>query len=99
MNPHVALPLTLACSIAGAALAANGLAAASPWMLAAALIADESTTSVELAHEVGLRVSASDFASFVRVLPRLAADRDIRLLDVRPTDESLESVFAYLVER
>ena len=67
--------------------------------LAAALIADASTTAVELASDIGLRVSASDFAAFVQALPRLAAGRDIRLLDVRPTDESLESVFAYLVER
>ncbi|MCW2921149.1 MAG: transporter [Thermoleophilia bacterium] len=68
--------------------------------LASALIADVSTTAVELAPDIGgLQVSAADFAAFVQALPRLAAARDIRLLDVRPTDESLESVFAYLVER
>ena len=31
--------------------------------------------------------------------PRLARDADIRLLEIRPTDESLESVFSYLVDR
>ena len=34
-----------------------------------------------------------------RELPRLARDADIRLLEIRPTDESLESVFSYLVDR
>ena len=32
-----------------------------------------------------------------KVLPLLARDHGIRLLEVSPTDESLESVFAYLV--
>jgi ABC-2 type transport system ATP-binding protein len=33
------------------------------------------------------------------VLPRLARDRGIRLYEVTPADESLESVFSYLVAR
>ncbi|MGE3600583.1 MAG: ABC transporter ATP-binding protein, partial [Dehalococcoidia bacterium] len=32
-------------------------------------------------------------------IPRVARDNDIRLLEVVPEDESLESVFAYLVGR
>jgi ABC-2 type transport system ATP-binding protein len=79
--------------------------------LASALIADPSTTSVELISgsvEFGVRtagdasavhIQAVDFHEFVRVLPRLASDRGIRLHEVRPADESLESVFAYLVAR
>ena len=31
------------------------------------------------------------------MLPRLAREHGVRLLEVTPTDESLESVFAYLV--
>ena len=31
------------------------------------------------------------------VLPRLAREHDVSLHEVTPTDESLESVFAYLV--
>ena len=46
-----------------------------------------------------LHVQATDFTSFVRVLPQLASRHNIRLYEVTPADESLESVFAYLVAR
>jgi len=46
-----------------------------------------------------LHVQATDFATFVRVLPQLASRHNIRLYEVSPADESLESVFAYLVAR
>ena len=46
-----------------------------------------------------LHVQATDFASFVRVLPQLASRANIRLYEVSPADESLESVFSYLVAR
>ncbi|MEX0659244.1 MAG: hypothetical protein WD080_08925, partial [Egibacteraceae bacterium] len=46
-----------------------------------------------------LHVQASDVARFVRALPQLAAAHSIRLYEVSPADESLESVFAYLVAR
>ncbi|MGK5533851.1 ABC transporter ATP-binding protein [Streptomyces sp. URMC 129] len=66
--------------------------------LAAALIADPSTTGVEVdAAEGALRVQAVDFARFTTRLPRLARESGIRLLTVSPSDESLESVFSYLV--
>jgi len=67
--------------------------------LAAALIADGSTASVELdARESALRVQAVDFGRFTELLPRVARDAHVRLLQVSPADESLESVFSYLVE-
>jgi ABC-2 type transport system ATP-binding protein len=44
-------------------------------------------------------VRASDFATFTRVLPRVARERGVTLFELRPTDESLESVFGYLVRR
>ena len=47
----------------------------------------------------GLHVEATDHARFVRQLPRAAAHHGIRLYDVVPADESLESVFSYLVAR
>lgn len=66
--------------------------------LAAALIADGSTASVELdARERALRVFAIDFQRFVQLLPWLAREHGIRLYEVAPSDESLESVFSYLV--
>lgn len=46
-----------------------------------------------------LHVQATDFAGFVRVLPQLASRHGIRLYEVTPADESLESVFSYLVSR
>jgi ABC-2 type transport system ATP-binding protein len=46
-----------------------------------------------------LHVQAADFAGFVRVLPQLASRHNIRLYEVTPADESLESVFSYLVAR
>jgi ABC-2 type transport system ATP-binding protein len=66
--------------------------------LAAALIADPSTRGVEVdPAEDALRVQAVDFARFTERLPHLARERGIRLLTVSPSDESLESVFSYLV--
>jgi len=66
--------------------------------LAAALIADASTASVELdGRERALRVQAVDFQRFVHVLPLLAREHGLRLYEVAPSDESLESVFSYLV--
>ncbi len=64
--------------------------------LASAIIADGSARSVELTDK-GLRIEAVDFRRFTWLLPQLARDADVRLWEVSPTDESLESVFAYLV--
>ena len=44
-------------------------------------------------------MQATDFARFVHLLPQLASRHNIRLYEVTPADESLESVFAYLVAR
>ena len=65
--------------------------------MASALLADASVRGARLRSEGGIEVEASDFGRFSEVLPRLARDHAIRLLEVSPTDESLESVFAYLV--
>jgi len=65
--------------------------------LAAALIGEHFVVGVQLAPRGGLEVEVGDFGSFATALPRLARDLGVRLLEVSPTDESLESVFAYLV--
>ncbi|MFH8729754.1 ABC transporter ATP-binding protein [Streptomyces termitum] len=66
--------------------------------LAAALIADPSTAGIEVdAADGGLRIQAVDFGQFTELLPRVAREHGIRLLTVSPSDESLESVFSYLV--
>jgi ABC-2 type transport system ATP-binding protein len=67
---------------------------------AAALIADPSTAGIEVKtseREFGLHIQAVDFTRFTTLLPRVARDHGIRLLAVSPSDESLESVFSYLV--
>ncbi|OKJ00029.1 ABC transporter ATP-binding protein [Kitasatospora sp. CB01950] len=65
--------------------------------LAAALIADGSTAGVEFDAGEGLRIQAVDFQGFTTLLPKVAREAGIRLYTVSPADESLESVFSYLV--
>lgn len=66
--------------------------------LASALIADASTAGIELDwQEKALRIQAIDFGGFTELLPRVAREHGIRLYTVSPSDESLESVFSYLV--
>jgi ABC-2 type transport system ATP-binding protein len=66
-------------------------------LMASVLLTDPSVRGTRLRAEGGLEVEASDFGRFSEVLPRLAREHGVRLLEVTPTDESLESVFAYLV--
>jgi ABC-2 type transport system ATP-binding protein len=65
--------------------------------LASVLLRDPSVRGARLRSEGGIELEASDFGRFSEILPRLAREHDVRLLEVTPTDESLESVFAYLV--
>ncbi|SDP57716.1 ABC-2 type transport system ATP-binding protein [Pedococcus dokdonensis] len=65
--------------------------------LASALIAEPSVVAVSLRPKGGVDVSVSDFGAFTVRLPRVAREHGIRVLELTPTDESLESVFAYLV--
>jgi len=65
--------------------------------MASVLLTDPSVRGARLRSEGGIELEASDFGRFSEVLPRLAREHGVRLLEVTPTDESLESVFAYLV--
>ena len=65
--------------------------------LASALIAEPSVVAVSLRPKGGVDVSVSDFGAFTVRLPQVARQHGIRVLELTPTDESLESVFAYLV--
>jgi len=65
--------------------------------MASVLLADSSVRGARLRSDGGIELEASDFGRFSEVLPRLAREQGVRLLEVTPTDESLESVFAYLV--
>ncbi len=64
--------------------------------LAAALVAQPAVGGVTLDDGL-LTVRASDFGAFSRLVAGVARHGDVRLFEVLPTDESLESVFAYLV--
>jgi ABC-2 type transport system ATP-binding protein len=65
-------------------------------LLAAALIGRPSVSGVELGQR-GITVQALDYGAFTRELAGLCRDQGIRLMELRPTDESLESVFSYLL--
>jgi ABC-2 type transport system ATP-binding protein len=65
-------------------------------LLGAALIGRPAVTAVELGR-AGLQVRTSDYGAFCRDIAVLARSHGVRLREVQPTDESLESVFAYLV--
>jgi ABC-2 type transport system ATP-binding protein len=66
--------------------------------LGSILLADESVFGVEIDPK-GLLVRTSDFGRFTKRLPSIAREAGIRVLELTPTDDSLESVFAYLVGR
>jgi len=64
--------------------------------LAVALLAEHSVAGVDVAA-TGLEVRASDYGAFTRALPKIAIREGVRVSQLRPSDESLESVFSYLV--
>jgi ABC-2 type transport system ATP-binding protein len=64
--------------------------------LAAALMGRPDVAAVELTG-TGLSVRTTDFGAFTARIAALARDEDIRLRELLPTDESLESVFSYLI--
>jgi ABC-2 type transport system ATP-binding protein len=66
-------------------------------VLGAALIGRPSVTGVEVTGR-GLQVRAADYGAFSRELAALTRTHGIRLRELLPEDESLESVFAYLVD-
>jgi ABC-2 type transport system ATP-binding protein len=64
--------------------------------LGAELIGSPAVSGVELTPR-GLQVRAADYGTFTRQIAALTRDCGIRLREVLPADESLESVFAYLL--
>ncbi len=66
--------------------------------LGAALLANPAVFGVELL-DGRLAVQASDLGTFARILAPIARAAGIRLLELTPTDDTLESVFSYLVRR
>ena len=70
-----------------------------PRGLAAALVGMDGVESVQVGTEGRVVVLSSSATILQTAVPRLAAERGIRLDRVEPLDESLESVFGYLVSR
>ena len=66
--------------------------------LASAFLAEPAVFGAELRDDL-LTVRVSEFSSFTRIVARVARESDVRLFEVTPTDDSLESVFDYLVSR
>ena len=66
--------------------------------LAAALMGEPMIAGVSLDDGL-LTVRTADFGAFSRSVAGVARRADIRLHELLPTDESLESVFSYLVRR
>jgi ABC-type multidrug transport system, ATPase component len=66
--------------------------------LASALMGDAAVFGAELV-DGRVSIRTADYAAFTRALPRVAKTIGATLFEVRPTDDSLESVFSYLVRR
>ena len=71
----------------------------SPRKMAAALVGTDGIDSVSIGEEGELTVLSRNVTSLQRSIPRLAQDQGIRLKRVEPLDDSLESIFSYVVDR
>ena len=60
------------------------------------MLADKSVFGVELSED-GIVIRTGERGALTRNIARTARDSKVRVTEIRPTDESLESVFAYLV--
>ena len=70
-----------------------------PRSMAAALVRLDEVDSISVEADGALVVLSRNVSALQRSVPRLAQEQGIRLLRVEPLDDSLESVFSYLVER
>ena len=71
----------------------------SPRAMASAIVGMDSIDSVSVAEDGSLLVLSRNVAELQTTLPRLAKENEIRLTRLEPMDESLESLFEYMVER
>ncbi len=73
--------------------------ASEPRRLAAMLIEAPLVKSVHLDQYDRIIVGTGDVRTFYRLVPQLAQQANVRVLEIQPTDDSLTSVFSYLVEQ
>ena len=71
----------------------------SPRAMASAIVGMDSIDSVSVAEDGSLRVLSRNVAELQLSLPRMAKQNGIRMTRMEPMDESLESLFEYMVER
>lgn len=69
-----------------------------PRLLASGLIGTAWVIGVHIEGDQ-LQIEATDAPMVARDLPRIALDNDVAISRLEPADESLESVFRYLVGR
>ena len=74
------------------------IVAGDPRALAAALVRTDAIETVTIESDGALAVLSRNISLLQLLVPRLAQEQGIRLLRVEPLDESLESVFSYLVD-
>jgi len=67
-------------------------------LLAAQLVAESYVAAVSI-DDAGLEVRTTDFNAFTASIAGLIQRSGVTLQELRPSDESLESVFAYLVKK
>jgi ABC-2 type transport system ATP-binding protein len=67
--------------------------------MGAALLRLDEVDSISVEADGVLVVLSRNVSALQRSVPRLAQELGIRLRRVEPMDDSLESVFSYLVER
>ena len=72
---------------------------AQPRTMAAALMRLPAVDSVSIDPDDSLIVLSSNVAELQRSIAKLARDASVRLYRVEPLDDTLESVFSYVVER
>ena len=67
--------------------------------LAALLVTQPMVRAVRMDRQDRLVVETNDVRSFYQMVPAAAQHADVRLYEMQPIDESLTSVFSYLVEQ
>ena len=75
------------------------LRSSDPLKLGSALMGSGTVSAVETAGDNAIVIDTWKVSPFRRQLPRLVQQLDLRLLEVAPLDDDLESVFRYLVAR
>ena len=70
-----------------------------PRLMAGALVRADEVDSISVEADGALVLLSRNIHALQQSVPRLAKEHGIRLLRVEPLDDSLESVFGYLVER